>query len=191
MLLRELRDQGYDGGLTQIKTFIRPYKVLREDPVVRLEMPPGGAKSGGSCDHAARLRSLMPLRRHLTHRTIAIAELPVSTPPTSTTSTPFVHALGTVPVAASIAGTLTLGLLPYCAANLSWYDTWYRPLGNEVTVGTRAASNHAHDDMKQKTAHRPTEVRALFISVSTINEGMRLHRTASSQVERRKEAVEE
>lgn len=41
MLLRELRDQGYDGGITQLKAFVRPYKALREDPVVRFETAPG------------------------------------------------------------------------------------------------------------------------------------------------------
>jgi len=41
VLLREIRDLGYAGGLTQIKMFINPLKQVEEEPVVRFETPPG------------------------------------------------------------------------------------------------------------------------------------------------------
>lgn len=41
VLLRELREQGYAGGLTQVKLFINPLKRVRDDPVVRFETAPG------------------------------------------------------------------------------------------------------------------------------------------------------
>lgn len=41
VLLREIRELGYRGGLTQIKMFINPFKVVAQDPVVRFETPPG------------------------------------------------------------------------------------------------------------------------------------------------------
>jgi transposase len=41
VLLREIRDSGYAGGLTQLKMFINPLKRVEEEPVVRFETPPG------------------------------------------------------------------------------------------------------------------------------------------------------
>lgn len=41
VLLREIQDLGYVGGLTQLKMFINPLKRVRDDPVVRFETPPG------------------------------------------------------------------------------------------------------------------------------------------------------
>lgn len=41
VLLREIRDLGYAGGLTQLKMFINPLKPVATDPVVRFETPPG------------------------------------------------------------------------------------------------------------------------------------------------------
>lgn len=41
VLLREIRDLGYAGGLTQLKMFINPLKASVEEPVVRFETAPG------------------------------------------------------------------------------------------------------------------------------------------------------
>jgi transposase len=41
VLLREIKELGYEGGLTQLKTFLAPHKRVEEDPVVRFETPPG------------------------------------------------------------------------------------------------------------------------------------------------------
>lgn len=41
VLLREIRDLGYLGGLTQVKLFINPLKSVEEEPVVRFETAPG------------------------------------------------------------------------------------------------------------------------------------------------------
>lgn len=41
VLLREIVNQGYSGGLTQLKMFINPLKPVAADPVVRFETPPG------------------------------------------------------------------------------------------------------------------------------------------------------
>lgn len=41
VLLREIRDLGYAGGLTQLKMFINPLKPSAEEPVVRFETAPG------------------------------------------------------------------------------------------------------------------------------------------------------
>lgn len=41
VLLREIQERGYAGGVTQVKLFINPHKVLKPDPVVRFETPPG------------------------------------------------------------------------------------------------------------------------------------------------------
>jgi len=41
VLLREIRELGYAGGLTQLKMFINPLKPCEEEPVVRFETPPG------------------------------------------------------------------------------------------------------------------------------------------------------
>lgn len=41
VLLREIQELGYAGGLTQLKLFINPLKRVRDDPVVRFETPPG------------------------------------------------------------------------------------------------------------------------------------------------------
>jgi transposase len=41
VLLREIRERGYSGGLTQLKMFINPLKAPTEEPVVRFETAPG------------------------------------------------------------------------------------------------------------------------------------------------------
>jgi len=41
VLLREIQDLGYAGGLTPLKMFINPLKRVTEEPVVRFETPPG------------------------------------------------------------------------------------------------------------------------------------------------------
>lgn len=41
VLLREIQDQGYQGGLSTIKVFIREFKPTKSDPVVRFETDPG------------------------------------------------------------------------------------------------------------------------------------------------------
>ena len=41
VLLREIRERGYAGGVTQLKAFIHPLKPVRSDPVVRFETTPG------------------------------------------------------------------------------------------------------------------------------------------------------
>lgn len=41
VLWREIREQGYDGGISQLKAFLAPYKQKAPDPVVRFETAPG------------------------------------------------------------------------------------------------------------------------------------------------------
>ena len=41
VLLREIRELGYAGGLTQLKMFIKPLKHAAPGPVVRFETAPG------------------------------------------------------------------------------------------------------------------------------------------------------
>jgi transposase len=41
VLLRELRERGYAGGISQLKAYLRPLKAARPDPVVRFETAPG------------------------------------------------------------------------------------------------------------------------------------------------------
>ena len=42
VLLREIRERGYEGGLTQLKLFVNPLKDVKAlDPVVRFETAPG------------------------------------------------------------------------------------------------------------------------------------------------------
>jgi transposase len=41
VLLREIREHGYAGGVTQLKAFINSMKQSRIDPVVRFETAPG------------------------------------------------------------------------------------------------------------------------------------------------------
>jgi transposase len=41
VLLREIQELGYVGGLTQLKMFINPLKGVDDEPVVRFETPPG------------------------------------------------------------------------------------------------------------------------------------------------------
>ena len=40
VLLREIKGQGYDGGITQLRSFIYPYKQPEIDPIVRFETAP-------------------------------------------------------------------------------------------------------------------------------------------------------
>jgi transposase len=41
VLLREIRAAGYDGGISQLKAYLQPFKLARPDPVVRFETAPG------------------------------------------------------------------------------------------------------------------------------------------------------
>lgn len=41
VLLRELQERGYPGGLTQLKLWLTPMKRVQPEPVVRFETPPG------------------------------------------------------------------------------------------------------------------------------------------------------
>ena len=41
VLMREIQALGYEGGISQLKDFVRPFKVVRVDPVVRFETAPG------------------------------------------------------------------------------------------------------------------------------------------------------
>jgi transposase len=41
VLMREIAAQGYSGGISQLKAYVRAYKVSRADPVVRFETAPG------------------------------------------------------------------------------------------------------------------------------------------------------
>jgi transposase len=41
VLLREIRERGYAGGISQLKAYVAPFKRKDDDPVVRFETPPG------------------------------------------------------------------------------------------------------------------------------------------------------
>ena len=41
VLLREIQQRGYAGGLSQLKAWIAPYKKTESEPIVRFETPPG------------------------------------------------------------------------------------------------------------------------------------------------------
>jgi transposase len=41
ILLREIREQGYQGGITILRSFVFPYKQMTVKPVVRFETEPG------------------------------------------------------------------------------------------------------------------------------------------------------
>ena len=41
MLYREIREQGYPGGISQLKAYLAPYKQRPEEPLIRFETPPG------------------------------------------------------------------------------------------------------------------------------------------------------
>ena len=41
VLLREIVERGYDGGITQLKAWLAPLKQRQPEPVVRFETPPG------------------------------------------------------------------------------------------------------------------------------------------------------
>ena len=41
VLLREIRDQGYPGGISQLKAYLAPIKRVEPEPVVRFETEPG------------------------------------------------------------------------------------------------------------------------------------------------------
>ena len=41
VLMREIRAAGYTGGISQLKAYLQPLKVVRIDPVVRFETAPG------------------------------------------------------------------------------------------------------------------------------------------------------
>jgi len=41
VLLREIQDRGYAGGISRLKYYIADFKTIESDPVVRFETPPG------------------------------------------------------------------------------------------------------------------------------------------------------
>ena len=41
VLLREIRERGYEGGISQLKAYLAPFKATKDDPVVRFETAPG------------------------------------------------------------------------------------------------------------------------------------------------------
>ncbi|EEA01412.1 integrase, catalytic region [Burkholderia sp. H160] len=41
MLLRELQEAGYEGGISQLKAFLAPCKRAEPEPAVGFEKPPG------------------------------------------------------------------------------------------------------------------------------------------------------
>jgi transposase len=41
VLLREIRERGYDGGISQLKAYLTPFKRPVVEPLVRFETPPG------------------------------------------------------------------------------------------------------------------------------------------------------
>ena len=41
VLLREIAERGYDGGISQLKAFLAPLKRAESEPLVRFETPPG------------------------------------------------------------------------------------------------------------------------------------------------------
>jgi transposase len=41
VLLREIRERGYEGGISQLKAYLTPFKGTKLDPVVRFETAPG------------------------------------------------------------------------------------------------------------------------------------------------------
>lgn len=41
VLLREIQAQGYEGGISQLKTYVAGFKTTRADPVIRFETEPG------------------------------------------------------------------------------------------------------------------------------------------------------
>jgi len=41
VLLREIAERGYEGGITQLKAWLAPHKQQEPEPVVRFETPPG------------------------------------------------------------------------------------------------------------------------------------------------------
>lgn len=41
VLYREIREQGYPGGISQLKAYLAPYKQRPEEPLIRFETPPG------------------------------------------------------------------------------------------------------------------------------------------------------
>jgi transposase len=41
VLLREIQDRGYAGGINRLKCYIADFKTVESDPVVRFETPPG------------------------------------------------------------------------------------------------------------------------------------------------------
>lgn len=41
VLLREIREQGYSGGISQLRAYVAPFKHRPEEPLIRFETPPG------------------------------------------------------------------------------------------------------------------------------------------------------
>ena len=40
-MLREIKERGYPGGITQLKEFLSPYRRAQPEPVIRFETAPG------------------------------------------------------------------------------------------------------------------------------------------------------
>ena len=59
-LLAEVRARGYEGGISILKDFTRPYRVSRRGPVVRFETPPG---QQAQCDFGELGHLLLAHRR--------------------------------------------------------------------------------------------------------------------------------
>ncbi|MGF6439640.1 transposase [Paraburkholderia youngii] len=58
MLLGELRDAGYEGGISQLKAFLAPHKHAEAEPVVRFETAPSKQMHA---DFAVIRRAAVPL----------------------------------------------------------------------------------------------------------------------------------
>ena len=60
VLLREIKERGYVGGITQLKTFIQTHKIVTSEPLVRFETAPGMQLQA---DFTTVRRGREPLRR--------------------------------------------------------------------------------------------------------------------------------
>ncbi len=63
VLLREIREHGYDGGLSQLKAYLAPFKATKPDPVVRFETPPGEQMQADFTHDPPRPQSAQGVRR--------------------------------------------------------------------------------------------------------------------------------
>jgi transposase len=62
VLMREIREQGYPGGISQLKVFLTQFKRREVEAVVRFETPPRQADAGGLYDHSSRSGTVESLR---------------------------------------------------------------------------------------------------------------------------------